>query len=170
MISPCVPPGKSPILQFKLAFKQAGHPPDPVLTPDCANLVVCCEHSCEARPWRWPQAFSQPGTAICILPMCCKIGRGQGNPTEGWVRTIPRIRYPIQCRGWHIRWRGDQDAQSTSSPGRVQSAEQGPWQKIDRVPVKVLLEVPKFLLSVSFGGQGASCLPQQCEVHSGSSR
>lgn len=54
-------------------------------------------------------------------------------------------------------------------PGRALPAGQGPWHKIDRAPVKGLLEVPEFLPSASFGGQGAGCVPQQCELRPGSS-
>lgn len=41
MIPLRIPLGKTPVLQPRLAFKQAGRVPDPVLTPDCANVVVC---------------------------------------------------------------------------------------------------------------------------------
>lgn len=40
MIPPWIPLGKTPVLHLRLAFGQAGRPPDPVLTPDCANGVV----------------------------------------------------------------------------------------------------------------------------------
>lgn len=57
---------------------------------------------------------------------------------------------------------GRYEEEEARVPRGVQLAGQGPWRKIDRVPVKVLLEVPEFLLLASFGRQGASC-------HAGSS-
>lgn len=111
VIPPCVPLGRTPGLHLGLAFKPAGCPPYPVLTPDCANVLVCAGIP-EKLVLGDGHKLSQPGSAACVLPMCWKIGRGQGNPTKGRARTIPRSWYPIA-----VPWVADTRKRRPGCPG-----------------------------------------------------